>query len=266
MNINEQLTAWVDVSITMIDVWHSIIKESTNPYKRYVTPENGFIYVVSGKAKFACDESEYTLQKSDVFYAGKNMNLDVFILEEPFEYYIILFSVQQDASCLEGQPFRSHYTVHPEDPINLFQKIDSMYGTWNKPGALSKLYVKALFYHFIHDLFQQAHLKGSSAGLIERSILYMNENFRENLSLHSLSQFIGSSPGYFSNLFKKQTGISPIEFLTHIRINKAKELLLLSDAALREIANHVGYSDVYYFNRIFKKYTGMPPGQYRMKR
>lgn len=65
--------------------------------------------------------------------------------------------------------------------------------------------------------------------------------------------------------FKRQTGHSPIDYLIQTRIAKARNLLLRSDATLSEIAAEVGYSDVYYFSRIFKKHVGISPIQYQRK-
>ena len=71
------------------------------------------------------------------------------------------------------------------------------------------------------------------------------------------------SPYYFSKLFKNKTGVNFIDYLTNIRIEKAKTLLADSDKSMKEICVTVGYSDPNYFSRIFKKVTGVTPTEYK---
>lgn len=91
----------------------------------------------------------------------------------------------------------------------------------------------------------------------------MHEYYQEGISLHSLAGRLNYSPRYLSMKFKQETGASPIGYLIRIRINHAKKLLRETDATLRDIAHHVGYTDEFYFNRQFKKQTGYSPGRYQ---
>ena len=71
-------------------------------------------------------------------------------------------------------------------------------------------------------------------------------------------------PVYLSRLFKNLKGVSPMEYLTNLRINKAKELILSdSDLSLKEVAEISGYMDQFYFSRIFKTITGKSPSEYK---
>lgn len=83
--------------------------------------------------------------------------------------------------------------------------------------------------------------------------------------LDSLCEEIAVSPAYFSTTFKKETGISFVQFLTNTRIEKAKQLLANSDEKTYEIAEKVGFSEPNYFSFTFKKNVGLSPSQYRNK-
>lgn len=67
----------------------------------------------------------------------------------------------------------------------------------------------------------------------------------------------------FFNLFKKETSMNFLEYLTQLRIDHAKERLLKTDDPVNEIAESAGYSDVKYFSRIFKRTLGISPGKFR---
>lgn len=87
-------------------------------------------------------------------------------------------------------------------------------------------------------------------------------HYQEPLTLEGLAQMAGLSVSHYSRLFKKYIGYSPIDYLTHLRVDRAKELLVLSDYRLKSIASSVGYTDEFYFSRIFKKVTGVSPREY----
>ncbi|MBH5318763.1 AraC family transcriptional regulator [Paenibacillus sp. GSMTC-2017] len=102
----------------------------------------------------------------------------------------------------------------------------------------------------------------SEPGWLEAVIAYMKENYENKISREQLAQMSGFHPDYFSNQFKKETGLSYTEILTKIRIDKAKQYLFLGDRNLNEIAQRIGYSDGLYLSRKFKQVVGIPPSRY----
>lgn len=102
-----------------------------------------------------------------------------------------------------------------------------------------------------------------TSGLVSKAKLYIIENYNKDISLDEVSRKVDISPYYFSKLFKEQTGENFIEYLTNIRIEKAKNLLSNSDLNIKNICIDTGYSDPNYFSRIFKKQVGVTPTEYR---
>lgn len=99
--------------------------------------------------------------------------------------------------------------------------------------------------------------------LVARAQSYIQENYHKDLSLDEMSRHMDLSPYYFSKLFKEETGSNFVEYVTNLRIRKAKELLAGDGGSMKEICAAVGYSDPNYFSRIFKKNTGVTPTEYR---
>lgn len=99
--------------------------------------------------------------------------------------------------------------------------------------------------------------------IIEKAKTYINENFKKDISLDSVSREVDISPYYFSKLFKQETGNNFIEYLTDVRLRNARELLTNSQLSIKEICGESGYSDPNYFSRIFKKYEGVTPSEFR---
>lgn len=101
---------------------------------------------------------------------------------------------------------------------------------------------------------------------LERSKAYMEERYVEEITIHQLAAIAELSPKYYVDLFKKTYGISALDHLTKLRMNKAKLLMIQSDRLLKDIASEVGYSDPFYFSRKFKQTFGLSPSQYMKQR
>ena len=116
---------------------------------------------------------------------------------------------------------------------------------------------------YIQDLIEEQKQK-NSMDLCDRALHYIRENFSDaGLSLMQTSLEIGVSPNYLSAQLKKKTGESFIDYLTKLRMEAAKKMLLETQMKIREIAGACGYSDQHYFSYCFKKYEGMSPNQLR---
>lgn len=101
--------------------------------------------------------------------------------------------------------------------------------------------------------------------LVVKAQSYIQENFQKDLSLDEVSRQLDLSPYYFSKLFKEETGSNFVEYVTGLRVARAKELLQQETLSMKEICVSVGYGDPNYFSRIFKKHTGVTPTEYREK-
>lgn len=104
----------------------------------------------------------------------------------------------------------------------------------------------------------------SKNDLIEKAKVYMQANYSdEEMSAEKLCNYLHISTNYFSALFKKETKLTFSNYLTQIRIEKAKELLRNTDMKAFDIGNKVGYTEGHYFSYVFKKVTGIAPTEYR---
>jgi|GEM_PF-2370237 len=112
-----------------------------------------------------------------------------------------------------------------------------------------------------------AFLSQASASDVKRSIAlaadYIREHYGDDISLNSVSARFHITSSYFSSVFKEMIGENFVEFLTRIRLEKAREHLERSELKVGEIAGLVGYADSRYFSKLFKKRFGTMPTEYR---
>ncbi|WP_160673277.1 AraC family transcriptional regulator [Clostridium sp. C8-1-8] len=102
-----------------------------------------------------------------------------------------------------------------------------------------------------------------SSSFINTSISYINNNFKNKLSLQDIASKVSISPFHFSRLFKKETGYSPYEYIIITRLNHAKKLLKTTNMLIKEIAFECGFNSESNFIINFKKHTSMSPKQFR---
>lgn len=92
---------------------------------------------------------------------------------------------------------------------------------------------------------------------------YIQANYSRNITLEDMAGHTGFSIYYFSKLFKQQFQMNFVDYLTKVRIEKAKMMLHDEQASVKEVGRSVGYSEAGYFSRVFKKETGVPPSVYQ---
>ena len=102
------------------------------------------------------------------------------------------------------------------------------------------------------------------SSIVEIIIDYFENNYMNNISLDDISKNMYISSVYISKTFKEMTGESPIKYLINLRLKKAENLLLTTKIPIKIIAQSVGYSDAYYFSKLFKKYYNYSPNKYRV--
>ncbi|MBO0995383.1 helix-turn-helix transcriptional regulator [Bacillus sp. SD088] len=98
--------------------------------------------------------------------------------------------------------------------------------------------------------------------VVEKVVHFMQENYMKDISLDYCADQVHLHPTILSRVFKEVSGWNFIDFLTNIRLMKAKELLIKTDAKINQIADHIGYKPSY-FNRLFKKSEGVTPSEFR---
>lgn len=110
--------------------------------------------------------------------------------------------------------------------------------------------------------------KSTTIDIVKKAKKYIENNYSDfKLSLEEIAEEIFVNPSYLSKIFKKELGYSVVEFLTEIRLKKAKDMIdNHKELKLMDIAQKVGYNDQYYFSKCFKKQFGVTPIKYLLDR
>lgn len=100
---------------------------------------------------------------------------------------------------------------------------------------------------------------------LKEAFKYLAENFETKITLNEVAQKVFMSESYFCKMFKRFTGCTLTEYIARLRVDQAKQFLLLEDLTVAEIAEKTGFESHSYFDRIFHKITGLSPNEYRSK-
>ncbi|MGE6664588.1 AraC family transcriptional regulator [Paenibacillus xylanexedens] len=274
MNWEEYIQMWDNSSIQLVDIRQLVI--SSGGKQQYDLPVSGFIYIVQGQGTISLDEDIHIFKRFYLLHAGKGSRIRIEAGQDEVTYYYILYRGSMSPKASKeiqhnydmNNPFQLPYAYQPLAPLNLYRHVDSMYEEWSRRQVFERFHVKIGFYQFVYTLVQQLKLQGVTSketDMVEEIIQYIHKHYNESISLESLAELWNYSIQYLSKQFKLRTGRSPIEYVIQARMAKAKELMIRTDATAQEIASSVGYSDVFYFTRLFKKQVGMTPGQYKKK-
>lgn len=127
------------------------------------------------------------------------------------------------------------------------------------------LQMKLIFFRLFIELSSRMEKKNGGRGnsKIDEIIDYINENYEYDIRVEELAKRFGISSRYIRKCFKEEAGISCSQYISSLRIEKAKEMLWLSAKTVTEIASLTGFNSSQYFNRVFQQYTGQTPLEYR---
>ncbi len=276
MNIDQYIKLWNQASIHVLDVQHHFI-----PYEQYVSPyplpENGFLYTVRGHALIHVDHTAYPTERFHMIHSGKGSILQIEVLDELLEYYLVLYRPQLLISNSNVYALTDHhyvldtsYALKPYHPVIVHDKIKQLQQAWTHIHPLQEFQVRSSFMQIVYDILEQLQTdqaQNTTTDLVTQAIRYIHEHYELPLTIDSLAATLECSPRHLARLFRNSNiGQSPSDYLIRFRIQKASELLIHTELTLQDIAMNVGYQDGYYFSRMFKKYKGLSPIRYRQER
>ncbi|WP_338554317.1 AraC family transcriptional regulator [Paenibacillus sp. KS-LC4] len=272
MKLDDHIMLWNHASVKIMDFRYTRLEagERLSPYR---LPANAFLYVIDGSAHVQLDQSQHPMKRYHVLHGGRSAYLSI-IAAEPFTYYLVLYKavLMLPASHQLAQlhhmnrPFQYEYSFNPLYPLPLLETLEKLHTAWMRPDPINLLHARTLLYQFVHELLWQMQRQGIAPArpdLMAQMLRYMHENYRDPITLETISELFDCSVSYLTKLFKKQMNESPIRLLTKIRMRKAADLLAHTEASLQETAELVGYPDAHTLGRSFKKYYGMPPSEYK---
>ena len=233
--------------------------------------DNILFYCVQGKGYYTLDGHTFTL--------NPNQYVIVPATDKPLVYWSdtedpwSIYWVHSTSDALQAFNRAYHivpeqgpqYIPHNEKGIRIWEEMYENLSRGYSPENLMN--TNLCLYHLIATfVFSQQQNQNSSSpekAIIRETIDYMKNNLDKTIRIEDFADLNKYSVSHFSKLFRLTTGMSPIEYFIHLKMQKACQLLYTEDSRVKQIAALLGYDDPYYFSRLFKKYMNTSPGTYR---
>lgn len=222
---------------------------------------HGLAFNVSGEKDYIFDDgSVLTVKENDIIYLPKRSNYEV-ATKTRGDIYCVNFQ------CLDEKVF-SPFVFHISNAEEVLKAYQNAEKAWKrgKEGreyrVLSELY--RIFYE-MRRLQSAPYFPKAKQDLIKPAIDYIHKHYTEELvNMERLSRLCGISYDYLRQLFEKIYGCSPIKYINHLKLKRAKELLSSGLCSVAEAAFNAGFSDLSHFSRFFKDNVGVSPSEYRL--
>ena len=148
----------------------------------------------------------------------------------------------------------------PAETFRLSEDFMSQIEQYSDADQLA-LWISGIVRRFVVQAFDLAQVKHSD--VVFKTTNYVKRNCSEKLSLDSLAREVFLSKSYLSSIFKKETGMSLTAYITKVRVEKSKKMLIEENSSLAHISGQCGFKDQSYFTKVFKKETGISPKKFR---
>lgn len=230
-----------------------------------------FLYLSNGSQKYYINDNEYTIRGNQVLVvAADTLHSSG---QSPYgRYETLWFRLDIDAFaagmgttdamkqlCREQLHRMCNTIVSPQK--NLYSELRAAFYELASPDMTQQLSGYAHFLRFIAQLVQCAAPAGSYTPAIQRVIAYIEENICSHLELETLAELTGLSLSGFKQKFRRETGITPREYINLMKIDKAKEMLR-GGASITDTAFALDFSSSSYFSYLFRQIEDMSPSEF----
>lgn len=218
-------------------------------------------YIVGGKAEYCVNSVTYPVKAGDLLCIPKGaLRSAIGFPDDPVESYCVNGSMR--LLCGEDIklpfPVKTHIGMYP-DIIDLYRALNA---EWLSRDAGYGMRVRATWLMIMQRYFQLMIYKNDPSRVdnrIKKVLRYVIDHYTEPLTVQGMAEFTGLSPWYFGNFFKQETGMTFKQYLMSIRLNHAEDMLRSGEYNVSEVAAACGYSNIFYFCKVFKESRGVTP-------
>lgn len=222
--------------------------------------------VESGRGIFRVGGREYTLGPGDGFLICPSQMVEYSAdSENPWSYYWVGFNGSGARRLIESCGLSEEEPVfHSENPDKLLRGLLDIYKA-SGASPQSRARMVGALYFFLAQLMEERGAAPANTGgtvYLDTALTFMEQNYSRKISVGEIAASCGLSRSHLYRLFMAHANQSPNEYLIRLRVDKAAHLLREKGLTVSEAAYSAGFTDPYYFSRIFKKIIGVSPSEY----
>ena len=217
---------------------------------------NGFVYVTHGQCRFTFNGGSFTVSEGGLAYLPLTSRHLLEVLSPEIRFYQVNFtmSIQGEITLFSNEPLKLTDSISPEcaNAICQLEQICSRDNdTVQKNAKLCAVFSEL-----------QKNVARPYARQLSPALQYLQQNLTQPLDCKHLADLCYLSTTRFYQLFRREFGVTPLQYRDQLLINRATMLLKLGDLRVNEIAQMLGFDDPAYFSRFFRKKTGRCPSKF----
>ena len=220
-------------------------------------------YVVKGSAEYTINSKKHKVTAGDLLCIPKgSLRSAVSDPDDLTELYATNFQLRTLLGQESALPLPLHCHIGGNAGIITLYKDLNVEWLCRGPGYMMK--ARAFFQLILQRYFELIVYQNDSGMVdtrIRKAIRYITDHYAEPLTIHVLAEAAGLNHVYFGTLFKQSTGMSFRQYLTSIRLNQAENMLRIGEYNVNEVAQYCGFSDIFYFSKVFKESRGITPSR-----
>lgn len=246
-----------------IELHNVFLKKNVTPkFSNKFREVNSFIYYIRGGQCFEFGKNKVYTKAGDILIMPYGLNYKNRLLSLDTEYYQIDFLVFD-----QGKPFSVVDTptvLSPPFSENVYGFFSNIYARYHSAQIGSEIetiggILNLMSFIRRHEIFGAD--KAGSKNPLAQATEFINNNYEKNFSIAELAKNLFVSVSSLEKNFKEVLGVTPTEYRNNVRIEKAKQFLV-SGYTIETVAAKTGFSDRYYFSKIFKRRTGVSPATF----
>ncbi len=262
---NKRIIDYHNIDLTVTAVEFSLSKRFPLNwrFKRTNRQIYSLIYIADGAIKYNINGKTTSAKKDEIVFLRRGDSYESnSVGDTNLEMIHLAFSLEPD-SAAASLPFDTVIRLARAKRIKeMFMYVEEVwYGKGIGYKFYSKSLIQALIYELLKDISASRFTSKVMPGLLAARD-YVDNYYDCNIKVETLANISGYSLPHFRKKFSENFGLSPIAYITHVRIEKAKDMLRSQLYTKDNIAGLCGFGNVHYFNRVFKKVTGITPGRY----
>lgn len=271
MPLQEQTSLWSNTTVKILDV-HSGILQIGRVLSETESKSDVLLLVGSGEGELSMNGEVCHIGASFAAHMVVGTSYTLTARSEDLQYIVIMYQVtSMEGASLVMPSYRKHplNTSFIQDSVTQtewVQVAEKIVAKWSRGEGLERFHANALMQGIIYELIMEYESSqgGAKSDMVDAVATYISAHYRQNLELKELAALAGCSVRQLQRRFKQEKELGPMEYVIQLRMESASRMLRHTDAPIGEIADKMGYRDMYYFSRAFKKYFGVPPQRYRL--
>lgn len=245
-----------------------IVRKKEKPFYKRVFKNrllgSGFVYFLAGSGIYTDKNGvKIPFKENDVLLVEYGAPYTIEGGNNELEYVTTAFSLDSGSSFAAfNLP-----TFFRANGDSLRLKVLALLKVWQNNSVYSRLESRLMINEIFLDI--RKALDGETkmeTSPVDSAVLYINMNYNRDISLSKLAELCNMSQSYFRSQFKEHKGISPLKYREEVRISWAKKYLKSNLLSVSEIAEKLGYCDIYHFSKAFKNSVGITISQYRQRK